>query len=97
MTYKSTLRKEVDSDDPPFAQLKPGAGPRHMVFRPDGKFACDNELDSTITAFAYDQKTGVLKELQTLSSLPVIMTGQIPRRRLESFLPANSFSRPIVQ
>ncbi len=57
--------------DPPFGALKPGAGPRHMVFRPDGKFAyVINELDSTITGFAYEPKTGGLKELQTISTLP---------------------------
>ncbi len=57
--------------EPAFAALKPGAGPRHMVFRPDGKFAyVINELDSTVTAFSYNKKTGALKEIQTLSTLP---------------------------
>src|SRR5215471_20014373 len=54
-----------------FAQLKGGSGPRHMVFRPDGKFAyVINELTSTVTAFAYDATAGVLKEVQTVSTLP---------------------------
>ena len=36
-------------------RAKPGAGPRHMVFRPDGKFAyVINEMNSTVTAYAYD-------------------------------------------
>jgi len=62
--------------DPPFAQLKPGAGPRHMVFRPDGRFAyVVNELTSTITAFAYDAAAGLLKELQTVSTLPQYFVG----------------------
>jgi 6-phosphogluconolactonase len=57
--------------DPPFVQLKPGAGPRHLVFRPDGRFAyVINALNSTITAFAYDAHAGSLKELQTISTLP---------------------------
>src|SRR5262245_59548154 len=57
--------------EPAFASLKPGAGPRHMTFRPDGHFAyVVNELDSTITAFAYLPETGALKELQTVSTLP---------------------------
>jgi 6-phosphogluconolactonase len=55
----------------PFAQVKAGAGPRHMVFRPDGKFAyVINEMQSTVTAFAYDATAGVLKEVQTISTLP---------------------------
>jgi 6-phosphogluconolactonase len=61
---------------PPFAQVKPGAGPRHMVFRPDGRFAyVVNELNSTIAAFAYDSAAGVLKELQTVSTLPEYFDG----------------------
>jgi 6-phosphogluconolactonase len=62
---------KLTPNEPPFVQTKPGAGPRHMTFRPDGKFAyVINELDSTITTFAYDDKAGALKELQTVSSLP---------------------------
>jgi 6-phosphogluconolactonase len=58
-------------NDPPFFQGKAGAGPRHMVFHPNGKFAyLINELDSTIVALAYNDKTGALTELQTVSSLP---------------------------
>jgi 6-phosphogluconolactonase len=54
-----------------FTPTKPGAGPRRLVFRPDGKFAyVVNELDSTVTALAYDPAAGTLKELQTLSTLP---------------------------
>ncbi len=62
--------------NPAYAQLKPGSGPRHMVFRPDGRFAYVlNELTSTVTAFAYDAKTGVLKELQTLRTVPEFYDG----------------------
>jgi len=69
-------RGTLTPHDPPFARLKPGAGPRHMVFRPDGRFAyVVNELNSTITAFAYDAAAGVLKELQTVSTLPQYFAG----------------------
>ncbi len=55
----------------PYVQTKPGAGPRHFDIHPGGKFAyVINELDSSLTAFAYDDSKGVLKELQTVSSLP---------------------------
>jgi 6-phosphogluconolactonase len=54
-----------------YVSTKPGAGPRHMVFRPDGRFAYVlNEMNSTVTAYAYDPKAGALKELQTLRTLP---------------------------
>lgn len=64
-------------NDPPFAKLDPGAGPRHFAFHPGGKFAyVVNELHSTVTVFAYDSATGALHSLQTISTLPKGFTGQ---------------------
>lgn len=58
-------------NEPPAANLQPGAGPRHLAFRPDDKFAyVINELQSTITAFSYDAARGVLQPMQTISTLP---------------------------
>lgn len=58
-------------NDPPAASVKPGAGPRQLAFHPRGRFAyVINELDSTITAFAYDAKRGALEELHTVPTLP---------------------------
>jgi 6-phosphogluconolactonase len=59
------------ANDPPFAQVKPGAGPRHFAFHPKGRFAyVINEIDLTVTAFASDPAKGTLTEIQTVSSLP---------------------------
>lgn len=56
---------------PPGAALAPGAGPRHVAFRPDAKFVyAINELQCTLTAFRYDAATGGLGEVQTISTLP---------------------------
>ena len=46
---------------------RPGAGPRHLAFHPDGRhlFAV-NELDSSVTLYRYDDGPGALVELQTL-------------------------------
>ena len=61
----------LQSNDPPSISLRGGAGPRHLAFHPNGKVAyVINELDSTLTVFAYDAKNGALSELQTLSTLP---------------------------
>jgi 6-phosphogluconolactonase len=58
-------------NDPPFAKVNPGAGPRHFSFHPSGKFAyAINEMQSTVTAFSYDAAKGVLHDIQTLSTLP---------------------------
>ena len=57
--------------EPAFVASKPGAGPRHVTFRPDGRFAyVANELDSTVTALAFDAAAGTLKEIQTLRTVP---------------------------
>jgi 6-phosphogluconolactonase len=55
----------------PWVKLKPGAGPRHFTFHPNGRWAyVINELDSTLTAFSYESGSGSLKEMQTVSTLP---------------------------
>ena len=52
-------------------RTKAGAGPRHFSFHPGGKLAClINELDSTLTSFAYDQSSGTLTEIATVPALP---------------------------
>jgi 6-phosphogluconolactonase len=59
-----------NSLEPAFAPLKPGSGPRHMAFAPNGRFAYTaNELESTVTAFSYDKATGRLSEIQTLPAI----------------------------
>jgi 6-phosphogluconolactonase len=77
LTYRFDAQGgKLTPGDPAFTTVKPGAGPRDMAFRPDGRFAyVANELDSTITAFAYDANTGALKELQTVSTLPEYFEG----------------------
>lgn len=51
--------------------LTPGAGPRHLAFHPNGKYAyVINELNNTVTAMKYDAATGVLTPIESVSSLP---------------------------
>jgi 6-phosphogluconolactonase len=62
-------RGTLTPNNPPFARVEPGAGPRHLAFHPDGKFVyVINEMQSSITAFSYD--AGVLRNLATVSTLP---------------------------
>jgi 6-phosphogluconolactonase len=64
-------------NDPPFATVKPGAGPRHIVFHPNGRFAyVITEMASTLTAFAYDPARGVLSEIEDQPLLPKDFTGR---------------------
>jgi 6-phosphogluconolactonase len=61
----------IEPNDPPAADVAPGAGPRHFAFHPSGKFAyVINELDMTVTAFTYDAGKGKLTTLQTMSTIP---------------------------
>jgi 6-phosphogluconolactonase len=60
-------------DAPPFAKLNPGAGPRHLAFHPNGKFAYVlTEMGSSVTAFAYKAGKGSLSPLQTVSTLSIL-------------------------
>jgi 6-phosphogluconolactonase len=54
------------------APVAPGAGPRHIAFDLGGKrLYIVNELNATVTAFAYDPGTGQIgKVLQTISTEP---------------------------
>ena len=57
-------------NDPPFARLTSGAGPRHATFSSDGNFLYVlSELNSTITGFAYDPALGALKKLNVVTTL----------------------------
>ncbi len=64
------------ANNPAMAKVNPGAGPRHLAFHPSGRFAyVINEMQSTVSAFSYDAAGGVLRELQTISTLPKDFAG----------------------
>ncbi len=77
MIYKlDAKRGKLTPNTPAFAAVKPGAGPRHFKIHPNNKFAyVINELDSTVIAFAYDKSQGMLKEMQTVPTLPPDFSG----------------------
>lgn len=61
---------------PSNAEVKPGSGPRHLVFHPNGKFAyVTEEMAGSVATFSY--ANGVLKPIQSISMLPVGFKGQI--------------------
>jgi 6-phosphogluconolactonase len=67
---------KLTANDPAYVSAPAGAGPRHFVFHPIGRYAyAVNELDSTMTAFSYDARRGVLRVLETLSTLPAGFRG----------------------
>src|SRR5882724_5290276 len=65
------------ANDPTFAKVEPGAGPRHFALHPSGKFVYSlNEMGGSVTGFAYDARKGALSSLQTISSLPKDFKGK---------------------
>jgi 6-phosphogluconolactonase len=57
--------------DPAFIQTAPGAGPRHVAFHPNGRFLyLINEIDGTLSAYAYDSSAMTFAPVNTLSTLP---------------------------
>ena len=65
LVYKfDSAKGSLTPNDPPFAKLDAGAGPRHFALRPDGKFAyVISEMGHTVTVFSNDAASGRLQAL----------------------------------
>ena len=64
-------------NNPPYAEVSPGAGPRHLAFHPSAKFVYVlNELHSSISVFYYNASGGVLRLVETISMLPKDFKGE---------------------
>ncbi|MGM8849750.1 lactonase family protein [Salinicola halophyticus] len=58
-------------NDPPAAETAAGAGPRHFVFSPDGRFVYVlGEFDATVTTFALNADDGTLTQVSVCQGLP---------------------------
>jgi len=65
------------ANDPPSISVKPGSGPRHLAFHPNGRYVyLINEMGWTLTAFSYDARRGALEEIQTVSTVPEKFAGE---------------------
>jgi 6-phosphogluconolactonase len=66
----------LQPEEGPGAAVKPGAGPRHLVFHPNGRQAyLINELDSTVGVYNYDNREATLLDIQTITTLPADFHG----------------------
>jgi 6-phosphogluconolactonase len=85
LVYKFDPAKgSLIANEPAFASVKSGAGPRHLAFHPRGEFAyVNNEMNSTLTVFKFDKKRGTLEELQTVSTLPPDFKGNNSTAEIE--------------
>ena len=69
----NSAKGTLTPNNPPYAKVNPGAGPRHVAFHPNGKFAYVlTELEDSVTAFAYKASNGSLSPLQTVSALSTL-------------------------
>src|SRR5206468_8758365 len=78
LVYKFDASKgTLTPNEPAFAGLKAGSGPRHLAFHPNGKFVfAVSELSSTATSIEYNAKKGTHKEIGTASTLPPGFSGR---------------------
>jgi 6-phosphogluconolactonase len=79
LVYKFDGAKgSLTPNDPPFAKIDPGSGPRHFALHPTGNFAyVVSEIKGTVTVFSNDTRTGTLQAVQTISTLPKDFAGAI--------------------
>jgi 6-phosphogluconolactonase len=62
--------------EPPFIAVKPGSGPRHLTFHPNGKYVyLIYEMGAMITVFDY--KDGKMVEKQTITMLAPDFKGRV--------------------
>lgn len=58
-------------------EVLPGAGPRHLVYHPNGEVLYAlNELDSTIAVYNYAAADSTLESIQTITALPESFHGE---------------------
>jgi 6-phosphogluconolactonase len=76
MRYHASKVPPLTPADVPFVTVKPGNGPRHATFSPDGKFMyLLQEMGAAINVYSYDN--GKLTQVQTISMLPDNFKGQV--------------------
>ncbi|MGC2473674.1 MAG: lactonase family protein [Candidatus Sulfotelmatobacter sp.] len=85
LVYKFDASKgTLTPNDPPYAKLDPGSGPRHFALASSGKFAyVVSEIKGTVTVFSNDPNTGKLSTLQTVSTQAEGFKGEIEDAEVE--------------
>jgi 6-phosphogluconolactonase len=78
MIYKiDPAKATMTANNPAFAMVKAGSGPRHLVVAPDQKHVYVlSEMGSLLTTFEFNADTGAMKEIDAVSTLPADFKGQ---------------------
>jgi 6-phosphogluconolactonase len=92
MIYRlSETDGKLTPEEIPSAGLKPGSGPRHIVFSSDRRHAYVlSEMGATLTVFRYNPEHGDLNEIQTVSTLPEDFHGKNTSAEV-ALLPSGKF------
>ena len=68
---------QLTPNTPPTFNGRPKAGPRHLVFHPNGRYVyLLNELDASVDVLGYDAEKGTLTAVHTHSTLPAGFSGK---------------------
>ena len=66
----------LSPNDPPSVATRRRAGPRHLVFHPNGRFLyLLNQTDATVSAYRIEPGSGVLAEIELVATLPAHFLG----------------------
>jgi 6-phosphogluconolactonase len=72
-------------NDPPLFSATPGAGPRHLLFHPNGKILYElNEPGSTVTVLEYGAAGGTMSRIQEIATRPAGFTGTNSTAQLQT-------------
>lgn len=85
LVYKfDSAKGTLTRNDPPFAKVDAGSGPRHFALHPSGKFAyVISEMKGTVTVFSAALPNGTFQRIQTISTLPKDFKGEIEDAEIE--------------
>lgn len=76
--------EEAMPNEPPFATVEPGGGPRHFDFHPKKPWAyVVNEMGNTVTAFKWKAKKGALETIGSAGTLPTDFTEENTTAHIE--------------
>jgi 6-phosphogluconolactonase len=78
LVYRFDANKSILTPNiPPLFKVPAGAGARHLVFHPGGRFAyLIEEVASSIMALEWDSGRGILTPIQTIRTLPADFRGE---------------------
>ena len=86
------VKSTLVPNNPPFAKLNPGAGPRHFAFDPKGRHGyVINELQSTVTCLAYDPDPRRLQRTSDHFDIAAELPGRKPYGRSAGSSDGESF------